>query len=87
MYFLSEDCPIPSKSSRFGRKTLLQSAITGNRNSELALFLDKAPLNARNSVNFEDIFTFLGSKGPLARGEDIFISARLSNSIKIRPFW
>ena len=37
--------------------------------------MKKWPANACNSVNFKDIFTFLGLKEPLARGEDIFLSA------------
>ena len=47
----------------------------------------KTPSKARHSTNLKIFLTFLGSKGPLAQGENIFISARLSNSIKIRPFW
>ena len=53
----------------------------------LALFCEKkTPLNARNLANFKGIFTFLGSRGSLARGENISRRVRLSNSIKIKSF-
>ena len=43
-----------------------------NENSALALFCEK---NVCNLVNFLDIFTFLGPKGLLTRGENICIRA------------
>ena len=54
----------------------------------LALFVwKKRPLNTCNSCQFLRDFIFFGPKVSPAWGEVIVISARLSNSFKIRPFW